>query len=385
MGTGLDQRLSRRAFLHGAIAGLAGLGALALIGPSAAWASAGASGQLSPRHASSKGGGRSGQVETPTWTRVQSEGGPPARRDHSLTFAVDSGLVYLFGGRAQVENLDDLWVFDPATGVWSEVPDFAPGPSARFGHNAHYDPVRKRLLVTLGQAGATFFDDVWAFDPTSLTWSELGLGSPERPQVRYGSGSAFDLLGDRLFISHGFTSLGRFDDTWFFDLATETWHRVAIEGALPEPRCLTRAAWDTASQRLLLFGGQSNTAPFLGDFWTLDPALGVWSQRAPEILLPPPRNLYAASYDDLTARWRLFGGNTASGSAADAWTYDAAADTWTYLDTSPSIETPSPRHSHDLSGIGDTFYLFGGDDGTAELADTWILQLPGSAEPPAAM
>ena len=71
---------------------------------------------------------------TQSWARVALTGAPGARRDHSLTFNPDDGLIYMFGGRAQGVADNQLWSFDPGRARGrSSRPG---GPEPRFAHNA---------------------------------------------------------------------------------------------------------------------------------------------------------------------------------------------------------------------------------------------------------
>jgi hypothetical protein len=370
-----EAHVSRRALLRGGLASAAGILAAALANPRDTLA-----GHVPATFVRSIGARPalgSGQA-LPRWTAlVSSAAHPAARRDHSLTFDADRGLLYLFGGRAQGVALDDLWTFDLATAAWSEISLAGAKPQARFGHNAFYDAASRRLVVALGQAGPTFFNDVWVFDPGISSWAELGANSVDRPAVRYGAGSAYDPGADRLFVSHGFTDQGRFDDTWVFDLPTEAWSQIATTGEVPLKRCLTRAVWEPASQQLLLFGGQSDEHPFLGDFWSLDVAGGRWTQKQ-AATLPGPRNLYGAAADPSRQRWYLFGGSTPDGMAGDTWVYDMLQDAWSRIEGFDTRDAPLARSSPDVAAIGNSLYLFGGSHAGADLDDIWVLQLNGA-------
>jgi hypothetical protein len=354
------------AWLGGALAGGAGVArAAAAAGAAAQGAQAGARWQRLPGAAAGDG--------------------PPALRDHSLAYDADRGVVYLFGGRRQGSVSGELWALDVAAGTWRPAPVAdGPRPPARFGHNACYDRARQRLVVAMGQAGATFFDDVWAYDPASATWHELGARSAARPRPRYGAGGAYDAPGDRLFVTHGFTDTGRFDDTWQLDLADETWQAIPTTGHVPEARCLTRAAWHTATAGLLLFGGQSDRQSYLGDLWTLDVARGAWVERpAGASAAPSARNLYSAALDEATGVWCLFGGDTPRGPAADVWTFDPAAGRWAAVqEAAPAAGTPAdapaPRLSADMVAVPGGFVVAGGTTKAADLGDAWLL-LPGEA------
>ena len=368
----LSTRVSRRALLRGGAAGAAGIGAIALVGCGggndkkatatiAASPTSGAATQSAPSPTAAP--------VQPTWTRVAATPGPSARRDHSMTFNPDDGLIYLFGGRAKGVADSQLWTFSPKTAEWRQIATAGTTPLPRFAHNASYDRAKKRLIVALGQGnGETFFNDVWAFDATG--WTQLDGASLERPEIRYGAGGAHDAAGARILISHGFTDRGRFDDTWAFDLNGGTWTKIATSGPVPIKRCLTRCLWLPASGSMLLFGGQTNDNPFLGDFWTLNVAEGAWTEDKPPVL-PGPRNLYGATLGEGGKRWYAVGGNTAGGPNAETWAYDLASAAWSLVDASG--EAPPARYSTDAVYAGDKLYIFGGNDGKGEIDDMWAL------------
>jgi hypothetical protein len=325
------------------------------------------------------GASASGHAPGAGWRRVETASAagarPSPRRDHSLTFDPDRKRLYLFGGRSRGQHIGELWELDPATGAWTELPaGDGPRPAPRFGHNAFYDRAQRRLVVSMGQAGPTFFDDVWAYDPGGGAWTELGAHSGERPRPRYGAGVAYDPARHRIFVTHGFTDGGRFDDTWQFDLAGETWQRIATSGPLPEKRCLTRATWHPATAQLLLFGGQSDRQPYLGDLWALDVAGGAWAQH-PSAPQPGPRHFYSADLVEASGVWYLFGGDTPGGPVGDTWAYDAAARSWSLVHEPGASEAPPPRLSADAAAVDGGLCLFGGTTKTADLDDTWLLTL----------
>lgn len=362
--------MTRRAFLRGAAIGGGGLLAAYAVGcedggegttpaPTAtaqptATPARGASPTAMPTAAAS-----------PAWRRVDVSGLlPPPRRDHSLVS--DGERLYLFGGRGD-QTYADLWAYDVAAGEWSELPPT--GPVARFGHNAAFYGASGRMLVFGGQAGADFFDDAWALDPDG-EWSQLSPGGAQ-PAPRYGAASA--LNPDRgLFVSHGFTDAGRFNDTWGLDPDAPSWTDLSPEGERPLERCLVRAVWDREAQRLLLFGGQSNEAPYLGDTWEL--SADGWRELTVDG--PPPRHFYAMAFDGETRRAVLFGGRTEAGEVNDTWLFDSTADAWS--EASPEGEPPSPRSGHDAVWLGASrsLLVFGGEDASGHLNDLWELSLP---------
>ncbi len=365
----MSRRYSRRRFLRAAALGGSGLLAAQLIGcdgggepPAPATASPAASAPT---------GGATGPTESPAalaWRQILLAGeSPPARRDHSLVG--DGQRLYLFGGRNPAP-LDDVWVYDLASANWSALTS-GDGPAARFGHNAVFDPSRGRMLLFGGQGGAGgFFNDLWAFDFAG-GWSQLAAtGGP--PSTRYGAAAAFDPAG-RLLVTHGFTDAGRFDDTWSLGLGGDIWTDVSPAGARPVERCLMRAAWDSGAAQLLMFGGQTTGTPFLGDLWSFDGA--AWREIAADPR-PSPRNFYALAFDEASRRLFLFGGNSAAGPLNDLWFFDPAAERWSQA--GPEGAAPPPRAGHDAVWLPDSrrLIVFGGATASGDAADLWELSVP---------
>lgn len=291
------------------------------------------------------------------WNRLEARG-PGPRRDYSFAAAGAGSAAFLFGGRVGGEPLGDLWAF--ADGAWRQIA--AEGPSARFGHNAAV--IGGRLLLFGGQGGqGVFFNDVWSFDGAKESWTQLA-DEGTAPSSRYGSGGT--AVESALTISHGFTDAGRFDDTWSF---TTAWADVSpSSGPRPIRRCLHRLVYMKGLGRLVLFGGQTNGEPFLGDTWLFDPGARAWTQVKGQA--PPPRNLYAAGATNDALY--VFGGNGNQGELGDLWSFDGTR--WNELSTGKP--RPSARGGIDFAALGDRMLLFGGSDASGELDDLWELTTP---------
>jgi Galactose oxidase, central domain len=301
------------------------------------------------------------------WRRIEASGTPPSgRTDHSLV--TDGRSLLLFGGRASGEPQGDYWTFDLTANGWLQ-PAVGQGPDARFGHNAVYDPARRRMLVFGGQLGGTFFNDAWALEGLAPGWGQLDSTGPSQ---RYGAASALD-ADSRLVVSHGFTNRGRFDDTWLLDPGP-AWADVSPAANRPVKRCLCRGAWDSQRNRFLMFGGQTDGTPFLGDLWAFDGQ--EWTEITSEPK-PSPRNFYAMAETD-PGRIVLFGGNSEDGPGPknDVWIFDSEADSWTIAE--PEGEAPSPRYGHDAVWIPETrrLIVFGGHDNSGDVNDLWELTIP---------
>ncbi len=310
------------------------------------------------------------EPEPLAWSRLDIAG-PAAREDHTWTVAGDGGTALLFGGRDGATVFGDLWAYDLDTDAWTEL-DPAPGPVARFGHEAAWvDDVG--LVVFAGQAGTTFFSDLWAYDPDVDAWSELP-GSGDVPVSRYGTCAAIGPDG-RLWISHGFTSeQARFSDTRAYDFDAESWTDETPGGTRPVERCL-HGCWWTDDGDLVLYAGQTTGTLALGDRWSL--ADGAWSETGGG--LPPERNLYARAR--IVGATLVFGGQALDTSyLGDLWLLSDSGGDAVALE--PTGEPPPGRAGAEMvtdPGSGRAL-LFGGRDANGGLADLWVLSgtVPGA-------
>ncbi len=138
-----------------------------------------------------------------------------------------------------------------------------------------------------------------------------------------------------------------------------------------------------SADKLYVFGGclDNNTATTLNDLWAFDPATGLFTQVNAGTTGPAPhaRGRAAVAWNATTQKLVVFGGDTRSTGPlpantllADTWEWDPTTNTW--ADVTPVSGSPSPRrwaamaHEPNTGGM----LLFGGDNGTAVLSDTWL-------------
>jgi len=293
---------------------------------------------------------------------------PSAREDHTWTVS-DDGVAYLFGGRADATVHGDLWAYDLAADAWTALEPTGQAPPARFGHEAEWVE-GIGLVVFAGQAGTTFFNDLWAYDPTSAAWRQLPAAG-DLPVARYGTCAAIGPDG-RLWVSHGFTADGaRFSDTRAYDFDAESWTDETPAGEVPVSRCL-HGCWWTDDGRLALVAGQTTDVTALDDRWWLTPGEG-WVRQADDAM--PARNRYAFARGS-GSTW-VFGGEGPDGAAlADLWKVDDDGGVRA-VSTGAGAAPPGRWGAELIVDIGrDRILLFGGRDGRRAHDDTWVLVAP---------
>jgi Galactose oxidase, central domain len=314
-----------------------------------------------------------------SWSQlVYTNTGPSPRYDHAAILDPVRNQLVVFGGRGS-GTLGDTWALDMATQAWREITSTTK-PAPRFGHGAVYDASNRRMLVVMGE-GSAFFNDVWSFNLDSEVWTELkaSVVISTSPAPRYGQSAALDSQG-RLLISHGFTTQGRFDDTWAFDPSSATWIELTpTSGTKPIKRCLHSLAYDAASNRLFMFGGcASGFGPCpLNDLWAFDLQNRTWTQlsalqSASDV--PAARSNPSMVLDATTQQLVVMGGQAANGASADAWGFGLGG-AWRKL-TDAGEAAPAGRASHTASEdvAQGRMWVFGGRTANGLSNELWAWQ-----------
>lgn len=314
------------------------------------------------------------------WRALSAVGAsPPARRDAVLVYDAPRERLILFGGRNDMGLLNDTWTFDLINSSWTEiVPAGGQRPSPRHSVVAGVDGMNNQLVIATGtgEAGAAL-DDVWTLDFVTGVWQQR-LITGAAPAGRFGSAGGIPNYGQTLLLSHGFNDDTSFEDTWALNLETFTWSDITPTGARPAARgwhLATPLSWT----QLALFGGYTSPLggePPQGNTWVLDLLDGSWEEvTGPG---PSPRefsNMVALS-DRGTAM--LFGGRDAAfAELNDVWMFDPARNGWRQV-TLEGAE-PSPRQGHSMAWInyssltpGSAVAVFGGLSDNVMRNDLWL-------------
>jgi uncharacterized protein (TIGR03437 family) len=312
----------------------------------------------------------------PQWSLAPFTGAVPSPRfDAPIAYDPAGRQLLMFGGQDASADRNDLWSYSVDREQWTQINPSGTPPSPRHGHTVTFDPVRDRIVVIAGQ-GNDFFGDVWAYDIRTNAWIQLSANS-SGPLPRYGHSAVYDSKRDRIVISHGFTSeQGRYDDTWAFDLASNSWRDISPT-TRPLRRCLHHAVYVTQSDTMLLYGGcSSGYGPCpQGDLWSFGFAGNQWTQIAPNPS-PPPRQRYGMTFDSNRNKVILFGG-LGGPVFNDTWEFDPATQSW--KQTAPAGALPAPRYRIESAFVPDLSlaFFFGGV--TADLTnDLLALAVPPS-------
>ncbi|MFW9964070.1 MAG: Kelch repeat-containing protein [Candidatus Sifarchaeia archaeon] len=231
------------------------------------------------------------------------------------------------------------------------------------------------LIVVFGGWNSTspptnsWKNDTWAFDFNTDTYTRKAPSTA--PPGRAEPGMAYDTARDLVVLFGGMEYLAidlRLNDTWTYDVDTDTWTEI-LPATAPSARRAHDMAYDIESDRMIVFGGEDGAS--LNDTWAFNPGTGVWQKMNPASA-PPARFAHRMSYDIESDRVILFGGRLyeSYNFFYDTWAYDYGSDTWENLtDTIHPSERGVPSLTYDSES--DRVVLFGGSASLDAYDDTW--------------
>ena len=288
---------------------------------------------------------------------VAAPGNTPSARSGSSSWIDADGRLWLFGGIVRaVSSSDtgyrnDLWKFDPATGLWAWISGLVDQPQ----------------LSTYGTKGVA--------SPLNVPGSRSGA-------------AAWTGADGNLWLFGGFDGTGwnePVNDLWKFDVTTGLWTWV---GGTTRPRQLGvygtkgnagidnvpgarsgAVAWTDPAGTLWLFGGigygssgASSSAGSLNDMWRWSPDTERWAwvSGSTDVNQPgiygvkgvaaadnaPGARSGSSGWSDGKGGLLLFGGigipaNGSKGRLSDLWRWNVSAQRWLWVSGSNSSMSPS--------------------------------------------
>lgn len=283
------------------------------------------------------------------WKETWLGDAPLGRMMSAMAYDSDRKRVVLFGGSGKNNrHLQDTWEWDGAR--WTEC--FSKNsPPVRGDHAMAYDAARKRVILFGGhpQDSTLSLGDTWAWD--GVNWTQLKPA--QSPPAHYGHAMAYDANRQRIVLFSAAAG------TWEWD--GSNWKNCAPK---TQPSTSGLMAYDGARKKTLLL----NPNGMIMHAWD-----GTnWEQIAMGAG-PAARSDTAMACDSATGRIILFGGRTSSypdPPARDTWLWDGGR--WTRLSTPGSM---APREKHMMIFDGQNHLLFGGNNpSTIYMQETWLMR-----------
>ena len=240
-------------------------------------------------------------------------------------------------------------------------------PPVRQGAALAYDEARQRVVLFGGYSASpyTYLSETWEWDGT--TWAQRFPAMS--PPGRYNHALAYDSARQRMVLFGGSSAISVYPAaTWEYD--GTTWVQQATSG--PAGREYSALAFNRQRGVTVMFGGRNGgNSTLLADTWEWNGT--VWTERHPSAP-PVARAGQALAFDSARARTVMMGGSICSG-AVDTC-YEPSTWQWDGTNWQQTQPTPSPGVRAMLGLAYDSArhqtVLFGGWDATnAQLSHTW--------------
>lgn len=286
-------------------------------------------------------------VQAGSWIGVTNTMAPAARYRHTAIWDDVRSEMIVFGGFDGTAALGDGARYNPGTDTWTALSS-TNAPSARYGHTAVW--TGSAMIIWGGWDGTTLTNDGASYDPATDTWTALdGLMAPT---ARYGhtavwSGTDMVIFGGNLDANNGR------DDGGSYNPGTDTWVAVDSAAGIPGGRDGHTAVWTNSG--MLVWGGYNGGTSLKTGASFVAPA--TWNV-SPEPNFPEGRQYHTALWDSANNRMLVWGGYTRD----DQWhntgaTYVQNLSSWNDMSTASA---PDGRWNHSAVWTGTNMIVWGG-------------------------
>jgi hypothetical protein len=293
-----------------------------------------------------------GALSTVHWTHRHPATSPPARGFSSVVTDPATGKVLLFGGADGTTFFRDTWLWDGTN--WHRATPATRPPAVAAAAAA--DTANGTVVLLAGDFAKNGVSDTWTWNGSNWTKHNPVTHPPGRNR----SQMATDPVTGHVVLFGGFdpTTGTVVNDTWTFD--GTNWTRLTPRNR-PPARDLAGMATDTATGRIVLFGGIDAANSFLNDTWTWNGS--NWTKQHPAAS-PSVRSGAGMAADRSNGRVLLFGGTYQT----DTWSWNGT----TWVDVSPATSPPGRAFVDMATDPAGRVVLFGGQPFTGPAKnDTW--------------
>ncbi|MEQ1762737.1 MAG: MBG domain-containing protein [Pyrinomonadaceae bacterium] len=221
----------------------------------------------------------SDHLNVPAWTQLSPTGtGPSSTTCGQSTVADGAGRLIVYARTVCGGGTGQVWVLNSANGVgaptWSLV---ASGGPSRHAQTVTYDQATNRLILFGGCSGGCLpvNNDVWILSNANgqggaAVWTQMTGITGGPPAARNHAAGAYDPATNRLMIFGGQNGSGSvlgansFTDVWVLTNAntaggSHTWTQLSTTGTFPLGKYQARAFYDSVNNRLTIAGGVRST------------------------------------------------------------------------------------------------------------------------------
>jgi hypothetical protein len=248
-------------------------------------------------------------------------------------------------------------------------------PASRFQASGVYDAAHRRFVLFAGADGGddgTLHDDTWAISlGDAPAWSQIGTLDETTLSTQ---GTALVAAG----AAGSAVRFGGWSGTSSIVFDTATGSARPVGDAPTALMALGAGAWDPATGRLLVFGGEGATEQ--NQTWALDLQGKQWKEVDGPGARPAARSQHSMVLDPSGGRMLVFGGTVQSTYPSvsyfdDVWARGASSDAWTPIDVQGPRPSARAGHAAAFDDAGRRMLVHGGTNDAGALGDTWMLEL----------
>ena len=281
-----------------------------------------------------------------TWTfnRTAGEWTPmapaaePVVTDFEMTYSDAAGATVLFGCNWTAEGRSAVWTYNCTSDEWTEV---APRelPTPKVYDIVSFDSANGQAVAYGGYCEYMSYNyistETWSYDIRTNEWTQMHPAKTPMPLVYHGmtydSKQGVHVLFGGASVEH----VSYTNETWTYDLGTDTWSNLTTADS-PPARTSGAMAFDEGAGVVVLFGGNVLDSGRPMDTWTFDTATRTWTEL--ETAERPPARDYSTVYDRANGRIVAFSGPDQRWFAwsqwlnynyTEVWSLDVANATWT--------------------------------------------------------
>jgi len=202
-------------------------------------------------------------ISSNSWTQLNSSTSPSVRAGHTAIYLSSSNSMLVFGGYTGGGWLNELWSYNISSNSWTQL-NSSTSPSVRSENTAIYLSSSNSMLVFGGYTGASWVNDLWSYNISSNTWVQLNPPNP-LPSARAGHTAVYVSSSNSMLVFGGYNGASWLNDLWSYNISSNTWSQLNPPNPLPPGRFGHVAIYDS-SNSMFIFGGDGNYNYF-NDLW----------------------------------------------------------------------------------------------------------------------
>jgi hypothetical protein len=310
-------------------------------------------------------------INTDSWTQISNVSDSSHDR-YSFALTVYNNNIYVYGGRHIPYTggyFNDIWKFDLTNNTWSEVTGTTvtlDGNSSSMPSIAYiYFTSNNDNLYMFGGTNGSRSNKLYIYNVTNntLTGYTTSISARDAGMMSY--------YENNLYIFGGYNG-SNLNELIKYDLITHTHTTISQSGTWPSVRRDLYQTGTSIGNTFYSVGGYTNGA-----------AVDIWRYT---ISNTPNKLKHTSSILNGDETVTIFGGSNGNYYYNSIYNFNLVSNSWSYstvLKDNNASDTehgnnngiPSPRHGHSSVKYNNKMYMFGGKGGSTTYYDTWEYDL----------